>query len=122
MAYPVIVTGTVAVVGSRTFTDYELLRNTLDEHKLVKIRTIVSGGAAGADRLAERYAAERGIELIVLRPDWSTHGKSAGIMRNTDIVDRSDFVFAFWDGQSRGTADTINKAKSRGKPVVVVRI
>ena len=35
------------------FTNYDLVKKELDKHKISKI---VSGGAKGADRLAEKYA------------------------------------------------------------------
>ena len=51
----------VLVAGSRTFTDYELMKSKLDKllinHNDV---VVVSGGARGADTLAERYAKEKG--------------------------------------------------------------
>ena len=36
--------------------------------------------------------------------------------RNSWIVADSEQVVAFWDGSSRGTADTIRKAKEAGRP------
>jgi hypothetical protein len=36
-------------------------------------------------------------------------------MRNSQIVDYAEEVFAFHDGTSRGTLDTIRKAKKAGK-------
>ena len=41
-------------------------------------------------------------------------------MRNPDIVAAADRVVAFWDGTSRGTADSIEIARKTGKPVAVV--
>ena len=55
----------VAVIGSRSFADYDLLQNTLMHYKICKI---ISGGAKGADSLAERYATNHGIELVVFKP------------------------------------------------------
>jgi predicted Rossmann fold nucleotide-binding protein DprA/Smf involved in DNA uptake len=111
---------TLAVVGSREFRDYAALERALDERKGT-FGTIVSGGARGADALAERYARARKLNLVVLRPDWDKHGRGAGLRRNTDIVARADSVVAFWDGKSPGTRDTIEKAEKAGKPVTVVR-
>lgn len=47
-------------------------------------------------------------------------GKAAGFMRNQTIVDRSDEVYAFWDGESRGTKDTINKTLRARKNLTVI--
>jgi hypothetical protein len=110
----------VAVIGSRTFRDYELLTRVLDRYQqTVKISLIISGGAAGADKLAEIYAKERGIKTSIMKPDWKKHGKVAGILNNVEIVTNANAVFAFWDGKSRGTQDAITKTKILGKPLVI---
>lgn len=112
----------VAVIGSRTFTDYELLKQTLND---MEIDILVSGGAIGADKLAERYSDEKelnggNIPIIVIKPDWQRYGKSAGFMRNTIIIENCDKVVAFWDGESKGTKDSIQKARKMNKPVLIV--
>ena len=35
------------------------------------------------------------------------------------MVDRSDFVLAFWNGTKGGTGNCVEYAKKQGKPVVV---
>ncbi len=47
----------IAVVGSRSFTNYSLVEEVLDRFT-VSTDILVSGGAKGADTLAERYANE----------------------------------------------------------------
>ena len=113
----------VGVVGSRGFTDGGLLFERLDimAKRKGKIDLIVSGGAAGADSLAEVYAKERGIPTQIFKPDWTTYGKRAGPMRNKDIVAASDVIVAFWDGVSPGTRSTRDWTKKAGKPFVHVK-
>lgn len=108
----------VAVVGSRNFTDYNLVKETLDEIKDISL--IVSGGARGADSLGERYAAEKGIPIKIFLPAWDVYGRSAGYRRNVQIVEAADIVIAFWDGLSRGTRHSINLAREKGKELLVV--
>jgi hypothetical protein len=72
--------------------------------------------------LAATYAEEHRIPLIVFEADWNKHGKRAGFIRNTDIVMESDMIVAFWDGKSRGTADTIAKAKTLKKPTLIIYV
>jgi len=48
-----------AVIGSRGFDDYKTMCDELSKYNLTKI---VSGGADGADNLAERYAKENNYE------------------------------------------------------------
>jgi hypothetical protein len=112
---------TLAIVGSRSFTDYALLKRTVDELRLTwQFTQVVSGGARGADRLGERYARDHALRMIVLKPDWQK-GRGAGIQRNGDIVARADFILAFYDGASPGTKNTIARARLSGKDYKVVR-
>ena len=53
--------------------------------------------------------------------DWDKHGKAAGPIRNAEMAEVADALIAFWDGQSRGTANMISLAKSKGLSVAVVR-
>jgi hypothetical protein len=63
----------------------------------------------------------RGVPVTRLIPDWKKHGRAAGIIRNTDIVKQADKVVAFWDGKSKGTQDTIGKARKANKLLYVRR-
>jgi len=108
----------VAVVGSRTFIDYTLLKSILDK---IDIDLIISGGARGADKLAERYALEKKIETKIFYPEWDKFGKAAGFIRNRDIVQEADHVIAFWDGESKGTLSSINLAKEFGKKLSIYK-
>lgn len=110
----------VGIVGSRSFDNYEFLTIVLDgifgrlQDQPVKI---ISGGAVGADSLAKQYAQDRGIDIQEFLPDWDQHGRAAGPIRNKTIVENSEMILAFWDGQSKGTASTVRLAKKAGVPV-----
>lgn len=107
----------LAIVGSRSFNDYEMLKKHVDPTNIV---AIVSGGARGADTLAEQFAREHNLQMIVFKPDYVTHGRAAAFIRNSAIIEASDAVIAFWDGSSTGTLDSIKKARKMGKPVNVI--
>lgn len=81
---------------------------------------VVSGGAVGVDKEAERAARFYRRPLDVILPDWKTYGRSAGFRRNTTIVERSTFVIAVWNGVSNGTQDTVHKARQRNKIACVI--
>lgn len=110
----------VAVVGGRNFTNYTLMKNVLDSyHSKHGISIIISGGANGADTLAEKWARERQVDYKVFVAKWDKYGKSAGYRRNIKIVDACDIVIAFPDDKSKGTYHTIELADKALKPVWV---
>jgi predicted Rossmann fold nucleotide-binding protein DprA/Smf involved in DNA uptake len=107
----------IAVVGSRGFNDFEKLEKELNKYE---IDEIISGGAKGADALAEKYAKNHNIPVKVFKPDWRKYKRGAGLIRNKQIVENADIVVAFWDGASKGTKFTIDYAKKLNKKVVIV--
>lgn len=110
----------IAIVGSRTFEDYDLLckfiGSVLSDGELASIEAVVSGAARGADTLAERYAEEHGFEMIVFPAEWKKFGRRAGFIRNVDIIRECDICFAFWDGESHGTKHDIELCEQTSKP------
>ena len=105
----------VLVCGGRDFCDVLFLSNTLD--RLNKLhgpfKTIIEGNARGADQIAGGWAMDRGINLMKIPADWEKHGRSAGIIRNIEMLDlKPDLVIAFNGG--RGTDHTVSEAKKRG--------
>ena len=112
----------IAIIGSRETgnINFELL---LENHLDVNVNdTIISGGARGIDTLAAQYARKRGMKLLEFRPDYATFGRGATFIRNRLIVDMADVVVAFWDGSSRGTKYTIDYAKKKFVPIILIRI
>ena len=110
-------TATIAIIGDGDFNDYALLKTKLDEIRQVypTIDRAVSGGARGTDQLGEQYARAHGMWMQIFRPDWARYGRGAALLRNTDIINAADIIVAFWDGKSRGTQDSIQKARQQGK-------
>ena len=108
----------LAVVGSRSFNDFNLLHAKLCQ---IHISEIVSGGARGADSLGAEFAKENNIKLTVFPAEWDHYGKSAGYIRNKRIIENCDQVIAFWDGNSKGTEHSINLAKQMNKPTTIVK-
>ena len=113
----------IAIVGGRDFNDYTLLKESIlayiDAHE--KPENIVSGGAKGADTLATQFATEMGIPLLIFKPDYQRYGRGATLVRNTQIIENAEVVFAFWNGQSKGTKDSIKKAEKLEKELYVIK-
>lgn len=114
----------VAIVGYRKFTDWALFKNTMEEF-IVRYgipTMVVSGGATGADAMAEKWAKGHAIPIQILRPDWKKYGKAAGILRNTDIVAACTHVVAFPSQKGKGTQDTIRKAIAARKAIMIKNV
>ena len=105
----------VVVAGSRSITDYELIRTALDEARNcgLEITAIIDGMARGVDCLAARYAMENGIYNIRVPADWKRFGKGAGIRRNIQMAEIADALIAVWDFKSTGTRHMIQCARAR---------
>ena len=117
------------IAGTRTYTDYQEF-SVMTDWILRDVKmpiAIVSGGAAGADAMAERYAKERGYGLYVFPAYWDKFGKSAGAIRNQAM---HDFIaphphracLLFWDMISKGTRQSVDLAKERRTPLYVYDI
>jgi len=110
----------VAVVGSRTFTDGEFLRNRLRE--IDDIDILISGGCpTGADAFAKEYAQIADIVYEEYPANWKKHGLAAGPLRNQQIVMAANLLVAFWDGVSEGTKNAIELAAHYKVPTIVYR-
>ena len=114
----------VGIVGSRSITSSEYVFSVLDfylsrlleENEVV----VVSGGAVGVDSLGVQWAELRKLKTEIYLPDWQTHGKKAGFLRNQQIIDNSDYLIAITTG-SNGTADSIKRAVKKNIPIKIIK-
>lgn len=111
----------LAVIGSRSLIDEKIVFETLDLLK-DKICVLITGGADGADQIAEKWASINNVPKIIHLPDWANHGKSAGIRRNRLIAQDCDLCVAFWDGVSKGTKSTIDMCLRMQKHVNIISL
>jgi hypothetical protein len=107
------------IAGSRGFTDYETMALTLRQLPF-EITTVLSGGAKGADALAERWAQEHGIPVERHLADWDLHGRRAGYLRNVEMAQEAEACVVFWDGTSKGSNHMINIARDYFLDPVVI--
>jgi hypothetical protein len=119
----------VAIVGSRTFNDYEKFKEEISKIDIDVFPVILTGDAKGADKLARIFANKRGDDLIVFKPvnryienAYGLLGNNCYFARNKQIVDNCDFLIAFWDGKSGGTKMTINYAKQQNKQYKIIKV
>ena len=113
------------VAGGREFAEFDLLCIELNDlaEGFYKDRavSIVSGMARGADALGVTFARMNHVKLYEFPADWAKDGRGAGYKRNAEMGNFADGLLAFWDGQSRGTANMIEYMQSLKKPVHIVR-
>ena len=109
----------ILVCGGREFTDYAKM-----DAEISKVLSFghpvrfggwppvfISGAAPGADSLIIDWAARNGFDGEEFPADWAKHGKSAGPIRNQQMLDEChpDLVVAFPGG--KGTADMVARAR-----------
>lgn len=107
----------VAVIGSRGLTV-----SNIEKYLPEDVTEIVSGGAKGVDASAREYALSHGIKLTEFLPEYTKYRRNAPFKRNAAIVEYSDFIIAFWDGQSKGTKFVIDECRRTEKPVKVIML
>lgn len=109
----------VLVCGSRSWKQADKIAVRLTQ--LPRGSEIIHGAARGADVTAGSLARSLGIPEQSFPADWRGKGRSAGILRNLEMLDeKPDLVLAFWDGVSTGTKHTIDEAVARGIPVEII--
>ena len=105
----------VLVCGGRDFADQSYLNYRLKLlHKATPISVLIQGGARGADSLAKTWAIINCVKVLEFPADWETHGKSAGPIRNAQMLleGKPDLVVAFKGGV--GTRDMVRRAQYAG--------
>lgn len=109
------------IAGSRDLSPElvyaEIVKLRIANHEIVQATEIVCGCAAGADTAGEMYADFYGIDIIKFAPDWDTHGKAAGPIRNKEMALYADAALIFMKpGGSRGSknmADHMYRLKKK---------
>ena len=119
------------ISGSRSITSFDLVAKLIVASGL-EITELAHGDQPGVkvndvwvetvDRLAARWAKERGIPVKPIPADWKKWGLSAGPIRNgvglmwvrdraIDLGDEPGSL-CLHDGKSRGTKDSFDKARN----------
>jgi predicted Rossmann fold nucleotide-binding protein DprA/Smf involved in DNA uptake len=114
----------IAIVGSRNIKDYDFVNSCFNKiltDENIEDYEIVSGGADGVDSIAREIAINNKKTITEFFPDWKKYGKSAGFVRNKYIVESADILIAIWDGESKGTKNSINTAMKLNKKIFVFK-
>lgn len=113
----------IGVTISRTWDDYMAVEAALYEacqgvqtisfHKVTVVH-----GASGMDWFIAGVAHTLGMDIEAHLADWELWGRSAGMRRNQEMVDRgADLWLAFIKNGSRGATHCAQAAERAGIPV-----
>ena len=114
----------VLICGDRRWSDDFTIMKRME--KLPPDTVIVEGEADGADYHAKQCARDLRLSIIKVPANWDRYDKAAGPIRNSLMVSlldpKTDEVWAFHKNlrRSKGTADTVRKAKKLGIKVEVI--
>lgn len=108
----------VIISGGQDFKDYNLLKEKCDFYLSRKIKEgkkiiVISGGTEGADKLGEKYAAEKGYEVRRFIADWNRFGKFAGLRKNQQMTEIGNACIVFLSsyGENKGANNLISTAR-----------
>lgn len=103
------------VCGGRDWQGREHINEALNRvHAHRRITLIIHGGATGADTMAGEWAKDHDIPAMVFPADWKKHGRSAGPIRNHQMIEggKPDGVLAMPGG--KGTEGMVKMAADAG--------
>ena len=103
----------VAIIGSRHVKHPKVVLNKIIEELPQDCDEIVSGGAEGADKLAEQFAKEHGYKFTEISSE-------SPFEKSQKLADYADCLIAFWDCTSKGTAIIISTFTKVSKHVKIV--
>lgn len=132
----------IIVAGGRKFDNLTQVYKLLDQYISFKEITnpfIIHGNARGADKMGESYAKSRNIPYKAYPAPWNDikgkpdreigvqhsgtrYWKLAGHHRNQQMADIGDHLVVFWNGESTGSWDMINRANKAGLQVHIFRV
>jgi hypothetical protein len=112
----------VLVAGGRHFTNYPLLRATLDAllaNRLPDVELLTTGGS-GVPMLAASYALERRLAVTALVPDFRRFPVDAGNRRDAFLASTADAAVVVWDERALNLRRVLQMVERRGLPVHVI--
>lgn len=115
----------IMVTGGRDYDDPPAVKRALEEYAQLG-NILISGGAWGADYLAEAYWHKQQLPFVVVPAAWDRSGPAAGHARNHQMIVGNaiapyahlvpDLVVAFPGG--KGTKDATTRARDHGIEVL----
>lgn len=115
----------VLVCGDRNWTNRDLILKTLgDVQQSEGVYVVIEGEAQGADTIGRLAADVLGIPVLKFPANWRVHGKSAGPIRNVQMLKEGQptLVLAFHNfiENSKGTKHMVTIAQKAGVTTRVI--
>lgn len=115
----------ILCAGSRHWSDREMIYNALIRyHEKQFIDYIIEGEAHGADKLSAEIAHSLGIPVMDFPAMWDVYGRSAGPIRNQQMIDNGmpTCALLFHDDitHSRGTRDMMLRLQKHHIPFEII--
>ncbi len=111
----------VLCCGDRNWNNRRIIMRELSNFSYDTI--IIEGEARGADTISRLASEYLQLEVLKFPADWNKYGKSAGPIRNRQMLDQKpDLVLAFHNDieNSKGTKDCVKEARRRGIKIRVI--
>jgi len=122
------------IAGSRTFDNMLTIEDIDIAIKKFKLKPtlILCGKCNGPDEMGNVWGEARGVERKYFDPKWDDvencktvkinkwgkpYNYMAGFQRNQEMADEADALLVFWDGESSGSKDMIDRASKKGIPI-----
>lgn len=116
----------VIVTGGRNYQHKHKVWNTLNQLDEMlrlsddRITAVIHGDCpTGADAFASEWCGAADVDEIAFPADWDQHGKAAGPIRNSKLLECGAEICLSFSGGA-GTADMTRKAKAAGLKVIEI--
>lgn len=101
----------ILVCGGRDYADKEKVYATLDKWRKVELIThVIHGDATGADKLADQWAIENGIQPVRCPALWDFYKRAAGPLRNESMAELNPHMMLAFPG-GKGTKNMVETAE-----------
>lgn len=110
----------VLCFGGRTFADAAAVDRVLSQltpHPEFIQFAIIQGGARGADTLCAAWGKTHGHPVIEVAAPWETHGKRAGPLRNSWMIELCQPTYAVGFPGGPGSANMASQCRAAGVPL-----
>jgi hypothetical protein len=113
----------VAIIGPKHFTDYPTLRTALDAllaRRLPDVQLLTCGGP-GVALLAASYAAERGLSVAALIPEYGRYPEAAAVQRrDAELITLADAAVIVLTERDPDVRRLLELLQAKGEKVHII--